>query len=75
METAFQWYKKAAEQGYASAQNSLANCYYYGEGVAKNIETALVWYKKPRSRDKLTRKKRWKKLPYKKCRRRSSCRH
>lgn len=27
------WYRKAAEQGYAYAQNSLGRCYENGKGV------------------------------------------
>ena len=32
-EQAFKWYTKAAEQGYAQAQNNLGVCYQGGKGV------------------------------------------
>lgn len=41
------WYRKAAEQGYAKAQNMVGR--YVGEGfvgVTKNAEIAVEWYKK-----------------------------
>ena len=40
------WYRKAAEQGDADAQNSLAMCYYMGQGVAKDAAEAVKWYRK-----------------------------
>ena len=40
------WYRKAAEQGYASAQNSLAVCYEFGKGVSKDLQQAFYWYRK-----------------------------
>ena len=40
------WYRLAAEQGYADAQNNLGVCYHNGKGVAKNRATAIRWYKK-----------------------------
>ena len=43
---AFFWYKKSAEQGHATAQNTLGNFYETGKGTEKNCETALLWYKK-----------------------------
>ena len=43
---AAKWYRKAAEQGYASAQYRLGNCYYLGEGVTKNHTEAAKWYRK-----------------------------
>ena len=45
-EEAVNWYRKAAEQGNADAQNSLGGCYYYGDGVEKNEEEAVNWYRK-----------------------------
>jgi TPR repeat protein len=30
------WYRKAAEQNYAVAQNNLGVCYQQGKGVAKD---------------------------------------
>lgn len=44
---AMYWYKKAAEQGGASAQNELAEIYYRGIGeAAKDYKKAAYWYKK-----------------------------
>ena len=39
-------YRKAAEQGDASAQSSLALMYVYGHGVAKDGAEAVKWYRK-----------------------------
>jgi hypothetical protein len=43
---AARWYRKAAEQGHASAQNGLAWMYNNGKGVAKNYAEAVRWYRK-----------------------------
>ena len=43
---AVKWYRKAAEQGYANAQNNLGNCYYYGRGVTQDYYEAVKWYRK-----------------------------
>ena len=43
---AVKWYRKAAEQGFADAQNSLGFCYENGEGVTKDILEAVKWYRK-----------------------------
>ena len=43
---AAKWYQKAAEQGYAEAQFSLGQCYFYGNGVNKNKFEAAKWYQK-----------------------------
>lgn len=43
---AFEWYRKAAIQGYAPAQYEIANCYHYGRGTAKNPAEANRWYGK-----------------------------
>ncbi|MBE6615190.1 MAG: toll/interleukin-1 receptor domain-containing protein [Ruminococcaceae bacterium] len=40
------YFRKAAEAGYAPAQVRLGSCYYFGKGVLRNIETALEWYQK-----------------------------
>ena len=42
---AFQWYRKAAEQGHAEAQYSLGFMFEFGEGVAKDLNQARYWYK------------------------------
>ena len=40
---AVSWYRKAAEQGNASAQANLGLMYYRGEGVPKDYVTAYMW--------------------------------
>jgi len=45
-EDAVRLYRKAAEQGYAPAQNSLGYCYDEGLGVPQNYEEAVKWYRK-----------------------------
>jgi len=40
------WYTKAAEQGYATAQNNLGICYENGQGVPKDNVKAVSWYTK-----------------------------
>ena len=41
-----EWLRKAAEKGNAYAQNNLGYCNERGQGVAKNINIAIEWYKK-----------------------------
>lgn len=38
------WYRRAAEQGHASAQFSLGLMYAEGRGVAKDLVQAFMWY-------------------------------
>lgn len=38
-----EWYRKAAEQGNAKAQNNLGMCFIKGEGVAENDQEAIKW--------------------------------
>jgi len=40
------WYRRAAEQGYADAQFRLANKYESGNGVLEDFEEALHWYRR-----------------------------
>jgi TPR repeat protein len=40
------WYRKAAQQGFAGAQNNLASMYEHGLGVPKNESEAARWYRK-----------------------------
>lgn len=42
----FDWFRKAAEQGLAEAQNELGRCYLNGEGVEKNLDQAFAWFQK-----------------------------
>ena len=43
---AFECFKKAAEQGYANAQEMLGLCYARGEGVEKDVAKAVECFKK-----------------------------
>jgi TPR repeat protein len=43
---AVSWYRRAAEQGYAPAQDSLGGMYEIGLGVALNYTTAFSWYRR-----------------------------
>jgi len=43
---AIKWYRKAAEQGYASAQNNLGVIHQKGMGVLQDFEEAVKWYRK-----------------------------
>ena len=38
------WYLKAAEQGYAMAQNNLGVLYVIGEGVPQDYVSAHLWF-------------------------------
>ena len=43
---AVEWYRKAAENGNATAQKNLGVCYEYGRGVTLSKATAAEWYRK-----------------------------
>ena len=43
---ALEWFQKAAEQGYATAQNNLGSMYYNGQGVKVNYAKAAEWFQK-----------------------------
>ena len=43
---AIAWFKKAAHQGDAGAQNSLGTMYKNGQGMAQNYQQALMWFQK-----------------------------
>ncbi|MDC0588606.1 sel1 repeat family protein, partial [Porticoccaceae bacterium] len=43
---AVKWYRKAADQGDASAQFNLGIMYANGEGVPENDSEAVKWYRK-----------------------------
>jgi uncharacterized protein len=40
------WYRKAADQGYVSAQYSLAFCLDNGDGVDQDSEESTSWFRK-----------------------------
>jgi TPR repeat protein len=44
--TAFEFFKKSADQNYAPAQYKLGLAYAYGQGTEINPEVAVEWYKK-----------------------------
>ena len=41
---ALKWYRMAAEQGHAGAQNNLGVMYDKGEGVTQDYVQAHIWY-------------------------------
>lgn len=43
---AAQWYAKAAQQGYAPAQNALALMYWFGRGVRRDDAAAFAWFQR-----------------------------
>lgn len=43
---AIYWFRKAADQRYANAQNSLGYMYKNGKGVAKDYKKAVYWFRK-----------------------------
>ncbi|CEM62740.1 hypothetical protein TPHV1_490002 [Treponema phagedenis] len=43
---AFYWFSKAAEQGFAWAQNNLGRMYSNGEGTAVDKNQAFYWFSK-----------------------------
>ena len=43
---AVQWYRKAAEQGNADAQNNLGLMYANGQGVKQDYQQAVQWFRK-----------------------------
>ncbi len=40
------WFRKAAEQGNASAQSNLGEMYYSGQGGVQDAKQAVVWWRK-----------------------------
>ena len=46
LKKAVEYFTKAAEQGHASAQACLGDCYYNGDGVYKDSDKAVEWYRK-----------------------------
>ena len=39
------WYRLAADQGYADAQNNLGSMYLKGQGVPQSYAEAIKWYR------------------------------
>ncbi len=42
---AFRWWRRAADQGNADAQNMMGNCCFDGYGVERNYSYAVGWYR------------------------------
>jgi hypothetical protein len=40
------WFRKAADQGFAHAQNALGRMYFKGHSVRQNYAEAIKWYRK-----------------------------
>lgn len=51
---AMRWYRKAAEQGDASAKNYLGDMYANGHGVAQDYGEAIRWYRESAERGNAT---------------------
>lgn len=43
---AVKWYRQAADQGNADAQNNLGMMYYNGYGVRRNFHLSKEWFSK-----------------------------
>ena len=43
---AVNWYRKAADQGLATAQENLGDLYFLGKGVTQDYSKAVYWYLK-----------------------------
>jgi TPR repeat protein len=48
---AMTWYRKAADQGYARAQNNIGHLYDHGQGVKQDYAQAMIWYRKAADQD------------------------
>lgn len=47
----FAMMKRAAEMGYADAENEVGRCYAYGVGVAEDAKAAAEWYRRAMAQD------------------------
>ncbi len=56
---AFEWYKKSAEQGDASAQFNIGIMYYYGDGITLDEKKSAYWMKKAYENGSEKAKKFW----------------
>jgi TPR repeat protein len=56
---AARWYRKAAEQGNAIAENSLGLMYYQGQGVPQDYVQAHLWLNLAASRANSDRQKKY----------------
>ncbi|MHB1529376.1 MAG: tetratricopeptide repeat protein [Acidiferrobacteraceae bacterium] len=46
VQKAVYWFRKAAEQGYAPAENNMGGAYAEGASVPQNYQKAVHWYRK-----------------------------
>jgi hypothetical protein len=42
--SAFEWYRRSAEKGYAPAMNNLGQMYFHGLGTARDLAEAFRWH-------------------------------
>ena len=61
---AIYWFRKAADQGNADAQNNLGDCYRNGWGVAKDKNQAISWYMKAAAQGNVDAQQTLKKLGF-----------
>lgn len=61
---AVKWFRKAADLGNDDAMWNLGRCYEKGEGVEKNIDQAVYWYKKGAAKNDYYCKEALKRLGY-----------
>ena len=47
---AVRWYRKAADKGWANAQNNLGGMYLNGQGVTQDDVQAHMWFTFPQSK-------------------------
>jgi hypothetical protein len=52
--TAFSYWEDAAELGSEEAMMAIADCYFYGRGIEKDLEQAVHWYEKVADNDNTT---------------------
>ena len=52
------WYRKAADQGHATGQLNLGDCYQFGQGVAQDYKEAVKWYRKAAAQGNSSAKRR-----------------
>ena len=48
------WWRKAAEQGEASAQEELGTAYFFGDGVQRDHSEAAKWFRKAAEQENQT---------------------
>jgi TPR repeat protein len=56
---AMKWYRKAAEQGEATAQANLGFMYDRGQGVTEDVTQAAMWFSKAAEQGKAAAQTAW----------------